>query len=53
MTQKYVESMPLYRQEQKLARLGIKLSDRPWPIGYQWNRPVVAPTLRQDAGSTC
>ncbi|MCL6479641.1 MAG: IS66 family transposase [Peptococcaceae bacterium] len=26
MTQKYVESMPLYRQEQQLARLGIELS---------------------------
>lgn len=26
MTQKYVEGMPLYRQEQQLARLGIELS---------------------------
>jgi transposase len=26
MTQKYVESMPLYRQEQQLARLGVELS---------------------------
>ncbi len=26
MTQKYVEGMPLYRQEQQLSRLGIELS---------------------------
>lgn len=26
MTQKYVESMPLYRQEKQFARLGIELS---------------------------
>lgn len=26
MSQKYVESMPLYRQEQQFARLGVELS---------------------------
>lgn len=26
MSQKYVDSMPLYRQEQQFARLGVKLS---------------------------
>jgi len=33
MTQKYVEGMPLYRQEQQFARLGIGLSDRRWLTG--------------------
>ena len=40
MTQKYVEGMPLYRQEQQLSRLGIELSRQTmanWMIqGAEW-----------------
>lgn len=45
MTQKYVESMPLYRQEQQLARLGVELSRQTlanWMIhgANRWLRPL-------------
>lgn len=45
MTQKYVESMPLYRQEQQLCRLGIELSRQTlanWMIqgAERWLRPL-------------
>jgi transposase len=45
MTQKYVESMPLYRQEKQFARLGIELSRQTlanWMIqgAEQWLEPL-------------
>lgn len=45
MTQKYVEGMPLYRQEQQLSRLGIELSRQTlanWMIqgAERWLRPL-------------
>lgn len=45
MTQKYVEGLPLYRQEQQLARLGIGLSRQTlanWMIqgADRWLRPL-------------
>jgi transposase len=47
MTQKYVESMPLYRQEQQLARLGVALSRQTlanWMIhgADRWLSPLFA-----------
>lgn len=47
MTQKYVESMPLYRQEQQLARLGVELSRQTlanWMIqgADRWLSPLYA-----------
>jgi transposase len=33
MNQKYVESMPLYRQEQQFKRLGVSLSRQTWQTG--------------------
>lgn len=44
MTQKYVEGLPLYRQEQSLARLGVTLSRQTmanWMLkGADWLAPV-------------
>jgi transposase len=45
MTQKYVDGMPLYRQEQQLSRLGIELSRQTlanWMIqgSERWLRPL-------------
>ena len=45
MIQKYVDSMPLYRQEQQLARLGVELSRQTmanWMIlgAQRWLRPL-------------
>lgn len=45
MTQKYVDSMPLYRQEQQLSRLGLELSRQTlanWMIygAERWLRPL-------------
>jgi transposase len=45
MTQKYVEDMPLYRQEQQLARLGVALSRQTlanWMVqgAERWLRPL-------------
>lgn len=47
MTQKYVEGMPLYRQEQQLARLGVELSRQTlanWMIqgADRWLKPIYA-----------
>ena len=36
MTQKYVEGIPLYRQEQSFAREGLELSQQTMPTG--WSR---------------
>jgi transposase len=45
MIQKYVDSMPLYRQEQQLARLGVEISRQTlanWMIlgSQRWLRPL-------------
>lgn len=45
MTQKYVEAMPLYRQEQALARHGVELSRQTmanWMIqgAERWLEPL-------------
>lgn len=45
MTQKYVDGLPLYRQEQQLARLGVELSRQTlanWMIlgSQRWLRPL-------------
>jgi hypothetical protein len=45
MTQKYVDGLPLYRQEQQLARLGVELSRQTlanWMIlgSQRWLRPM-------------
>ena len=44
MSQKYVEGLPLYRQQQQLARMGINLSRQTlanWMIaGAEWLEPV-------------
>ncbi|WP_164821843.1 IS66 family transposase, partial [Paenibacillus koleovorans] len=44
MSQKYVEGMPLYRQEQQWARFGVELSRQTmanWVLhGAQWLNPV-------------
>lgn len=58
MCQKYLESLPLYRQEQQLARLGYSLSRQTmanWMVygAEQWLEPLYAAMkaylLRQDA----
>jgi transposase len=47
MSQKYVDGLPLYRQEQQFARLGYTLSRQTmanWMIygAEQWLAPIVA-----------
>lgn len=40
LTQKYVERMPLYRQEKQFERFGIFIPDKPCPIGSYMVRPL-------------